>query len=123
MLKVTWKYSTEQISAFSFEAPSESALPLNSTETNLFADISLLSEPEPVFTDHPLDLRTSVNALPYVGDTNESLDLDAYYHVFVSSMSEAEALKERLEFKANIDSIQIQERPVSYTHLTLPTKA
>ena len=119
MLKVTWKYNTEQISAFSFEAPSESALPLNSTDTNLFADISLLSEPEPVFTDHPLDLRTSVNALPYVADTDENLDLDAYYHVFVSSMSEAEALKERLEFEANIDSIQIQERPQTPYYLSL----
>jgi len=109
MYKVIWQYDETRMGPINSEIVPPVPLP-NDLRDPLFADIPILGTPEPVFSRHPLALRSTMITMPDVLREDPINDLASYQHVFVSDFDTALLLKDRLSNEPDVRYTDIQGR-------------
>ncbi|NJL29769.1 MAG: hypothetical protein HC897_18705 [Thermoanaerobaculia bacterium] len=87
MYRVIWQYHSNAIGPWGSELLAAAPLPASA---NLFADLTLVGDPEPVFDRPALSLRAEALFLGLPGEADETLDLAGYHHAFAPDRAHAE---------------------------------
>lgn len=136
MFRVIWQYETQTLGDLRSEDLPESR-ELVERHAEVFSDLPVLGEVEPVFTQPMATLRAETLALPEELAEAPDLDFAAYQHAFVDDEEKAQELVARLSNTAGVRYAEVQpelDRPVRFhdaggspsarlTALTLPRMA
>src|SRR5689334_23476557 len=109
MFRVVWQYGRQVMGPpDSLVVPSPFAIP--GATQDLFAGIPLVGAPEPVFTRQPLALRSRLLAMPAEFVDDERQDFVGYRHAFVSEITAARLLADRLKQNPDVVYADVQPR-------------
>lgn len=107
MFRIIWQYSTDVFGPLDSESLRTAPLESDSDLT-LFADISTIGSPEPVFPRPPIALRAELRRMPSEFQEDPANDLVGYYHAFVMTREVADILCDRLLNDGRVIYAQVQ---------------
>src|SRR5688572_16509427 len=107
MFRVIWQYETQFLGDLRSEALPESR-ELVERHAEVFSDLPILGEIEPVFTQPATTLRAETLALPEELVEAPGLDFAAYQHAFVEDEEKAQEFVARLNNTAGVRYAEVQ---------------
>lgn len=116
MFRVIWQYETRVLGDLRAEAIPESR-ELVERHPEVFSDLPIMGEAEPVFTQPATTLRAETLALPKELVEAPELDFATYQHAFVGDEAAAQELVARLSNTAGVRYAEVQpklDRPVHF---------
>jgi Subtilase family len=108
MWRVMWQHGASIMGALNSSVSPDVGGVLNSKRA-LWSDFSELGGAEPIFKEHPVILRSAVLDQPRFRD-DQSMDLAAYFHIFVSTREQAMSLVDRLRADRDVRYADMQQR-------------
>jgi hypothetical protein len=108
MWRVIWQHNATIMGTVAAGVAPDSLEVANVTQP-LWRDLDTLGSAEPVFQEHPTDLRAWLRGNPTLL-ADSAMDLASYFHIFVNSYQHAVVLVGRLRAQPTVNYAEMQGR-------------